>query len=469
MGSVLRSVPRHLLTDAALAVALLAVTLGPGLITGLLVEEKPGVSTSYLSRTGIPVDLSWWVFAGLAVAGVVLRQLTALPALVLTGVGTCGHLLLQTKFQLLDLALPLVMYTVATVAKKQRLALAALALTMVLTYLAMLSGRVSFEQSQTSAIIDKQAQQSVEQAQQAVKDAKQAQADAEQAQQDAAAGQLVKPAKAARPTNSGISVHVLVESGQSILEMWLLLVAAYAVGDGMRSRRAHLAAVEQRTADLAREERQRAALAVAAERARITRELHDVVAHGMSVMVVQAQGAAAALDRHPERTATALSHVIEVGRSSLAEMRRLLTAGRTDPADGARLAPLPGIGAVPELVDQLRSAGMRIELHIEGLPDATPATVDLSAYRIVQEALTNTLKHAGPDAGAWVRLEFDPEFLRVEVTDDGKGVAEGADEHGNGLRGIAERVAMLGGALETGRAQERGFRLRATLPLAARQ
>jgi signal transduction histidine kinase len=464
MGTVFWSAPRRLLTDAALALALLAATLGPGLVTGLLIPEKPGVATSYLSRTGIPLDLGWWVFTGLAVAGVVIRRQRALPALVLTGVGTCGHLLLQTKFQLLDLALPLVMYTVATVAGKRRVALAALGLTMVLTYAAMLSGRIGFMQSQQTAIIDKQAQQGAGQPQQAVRDAKQAQAKAEQ---DAAAGQLIRSTNAVKPANPWISVDVLVQSGQSILEMWLLLVAAYAVGDGMRSRRAHLAAVEQRTADRAREERQRAALAVAAERARITRELHDVVAHGMSVMVVQAQGAAAALDRHPERTATALSHVIEVGRSSLAEMRRLLAAGRTDPADDARLTPLPGIGAVPGLVDQLRSAGMRIDLHIEGVPDVVPATVDLSAYRIVQEALTNTLKHAGPDAGAWVRLEFDPEFLRVEVTDDGRGLAEGADEHGNGLRGIAERVTLLGGALETGRAQQRGFRLGATLPLAA--
>jgi signal transduction histidine kinase len=259
----------------------------------------------------------------------------------------------------------------------------------------------------------------------------------------------------------------LVDTSQSVLEMWLLLVAAFAVGDGMRSRRAHLAAVEQRTADLAREERQRAALAVAAERARITRELHDVVAHGMSVMVVQAQGAAAALDRHPERTATALQHVIETGRSSLAEMRRLLDAGRTDPAAGPRLTPLPGLGAVPALVDELRSAGMRVDLHIDGVPVMVPAAVDLSAYRMVQEALTNTLRHAGPGAGARVRLGFDPQWLRVDVADDGAGLAEGADGRGNGLRGIAERVAMLGGTLEVGRGDGAGFRLCATLPLTA--
>jgi signal transduction histidine kinase len=439
---VSRSAPRHLLTDAALALALLAVTVGPGLVTGLLGTGKPGDPTSgYLARTGIPMDRAWWIFSGLAVAGVVIRRQSALLALLLTGTGTLGHLLLQTKFQLLDLALPLVMYTVATVARRRRVALVLLALTMILTYLAMLGSRLDLMHGE--------------------KDAKAAKA----AQLEG--GPVVKPIKTTTPTYAMIPVDALVDTGQSVLEMWLLLVVAYAAGDGIRNRRAHLAAVEQRTADLAKQERQRAALAVAAERTRITRELHDVVAHGMSVMVVQAQGAAAALDRHPERTAAALQHVIEVGRSSLSEMRRLLDAGRTDAADDARLAPLPGIGAVPDLVDQLRSAGMRIDLHIEGVPEVVPATVDLSAYRIVQEALTNTLKHAGPDAGARVRLEFDPEFLRLEVTDDGKGPAEGADGRGNGLRGIAERVAMLGGALETGGAQDRGFRLGATLPLAA--
>jgi signal transduction histidine kinase len=187
----------------------------------------------------------------------------------------------------------------------------------------------------------------------------------------------------------------------------------------------------------------------------------------MSVMVVQAQGAAAALDRHPERAATALQHVIELGRSSLAEMRRLLAAGRTDPADDAQLTPLPGIGAVPALVDQLRSAGMRIDLRIEGVPETVPAAVDLSAYRIVQEGLTNTLKHAGPEAEAEVRLDFSAAYLRVEVADNGAGLAEGVDGRGNGLRGVAERVAMLGGVLETGRSGRGGFRLGATLPLSS--
>ena len=120
---------------------------------------------------------------------------------------------------------------------------------------------------------------------------------------------------------------------------------------------------------------------------------------------------------------------------------------------------------MPALVDQLRSAGMPIDLHIEGIPDVMPAAVDLSGYRIVQEALTNTLKHAGPGAAAQVRLEFDPQCLRVAVADDGTGLADGADERGNGLRGIAERVAMLGGTLDIGGGDGAGFRLCATLPL----
>ena len=406
--------PRRFLTDAALAVALFLLTIGPGLVTGLVTAEKPGAAT-----TGIPTDGTWWLLAGLIGVGLLIRQQWPVAALVLTGLGTFGHLVLQTKFQLLDLALPLAMYTVATVARRRRTALAVLGMVMILVYAGTLAGRLLQDQQKLRV---------------------------EQVVTDNPVDKVVKPA--APPAK--LWVGSLIDTSQAVLEMWLLLVAAYAVGDAMRSRRAHLAAVEQQTADRAREERQRGALAVAAERARITRELHDVVAHGMSVMVVQAQGAAAALNRHPERTATALQHVIETGRSSLAEMRHLLAAGRTDAAGDAELTPLPGIGAVPSLIDQLRSTGMRIDLHIEGVPDVVPAAVDLSAYRIVQEALTNTLKHAGPAAGARVRLQFDPACLRVEVADDGIGPAEGADDRGNGLRGIAERVAMLGGALETG-------------------
>ncbi|MFG2058400.1 sensor histidine kinase [Micromonospora sp. NPDC048930] len=439
-----RFVPRHFLTDAALALVLVVLTVGPGLVTEFLARTNPDAAAEYLKKNDLPAGQLWWMFAALIIVGLLIRQHHPPLALVFAGAGAFGHLFIDAKFRLLDLALPLVLYTVAAMARNRRLSLAVLALAMLLTYATMLSGRIYAERQEFA---NKQVVQE---------------------QVERASGKVVKPALAPAPA-SVISVDRLADVGQGVMELWLLLVAAYAVGDAMRSRRAHLAAVEQRTADLAREERQRAALAVAAERARITRELHDVVAHGISVMVVQAQGASAALDRHPDLAATALQHVITTGRASLAEMRRLLAAGRTDPAEDARLTPLPGLGALPALIDQLRSTGMRIELHVGGAPAAVPAAVDLSAYRIVQEALTNTLKHAGPGAGAVLRLAFEPGRLRLEVTDDGTGVADGADGRGNGLRGIAERVAMLGGNLETGRGDGGGFRLCATLPLQARE
>ncbi|MEV4656602.1 histidine kinase [Micromonospora sp. NPDC049301] len=440
-----RFVPRHFLTDAALALVLIVLTLGPGLVLEFVARTNADAAAEYVKKSTLPAGPRWWMFAALIVLGLLIRQHHPPLALVLTGAGVFGHLFSDAKFQLLGMALPLVLYTVAAMARNRRVSLAVLALTMLLTYATMLSGRIHAEQQEFTQSGKQVAQRQVE---------------------GAPAKEGVKPALV---PPSVFSVDRLVNVGQSVTELWLLLVAAFAVGDAMRSRRAHLAAVEQRTADLAREERQRAALAVAAERARITRELHDVVAHGISVMVVQAQGASAALDRHPDRAATALQHVITTGRASLAEMRRLLAAGRTDPAGDARLTPLPGLGGLPALVGQLRSTGMRIELHVDGVPAAVPAAVDLSAYRIVQEALTNTLQHAGPGAGTVLRLAFEPGRLRVEVADDGTGLTEGADGRGNGLRGIAERVAMLGGELETGAADGGGFRLCATLPLQARE
>jgi signal transduction histidine kinase len=186
-------------------------------------------------------------------------------------------------------------------------------------------------------------------------------------------------------------------------------------------------------------------------------------------MVLQAHGAAAALNRHPERTATALQHVIETGRASMAEMRRLLAVERTDPAEDPQLVPQPGITAVPSLVDQVRATGVPVTLHIDGTPVPMLPSVELSAYRIVQEALTNVLKHATPGAAAVVRLGFEVEQLRVEVTDDGTGPVDSGNRSGIGLRGIADRVAVLGGELVTGRVDGTGFRVCANLPLPNRR
>jgi signal transduction histidine kinase len=251
-------------------------------------------------------------------------------------------------------------------------------------------------------------------------------------------------------------------SSQPIVLMGI--VVAFVLGDSIRGRRDQVRILQQRAEDLEREQQQRAALATAAERARITRELHDVVAHSLSVMVAQAQAAVAAQQRHPERTSRAMQEVVTVGRASLAEMRRLL--GALGPSVAGGREPQPGLGALPALVDRVRATGIPVRLDIHGEPAALPASVDLSAYRIVQEALTNTLKHAGTGARATVSLDYQAEHIGIEVCDDGAGrpVATPA-EHGNGLRGIAERVSLLRGELSIGPAPRRGFLVRARLPL----
>jgi signal transduction histidine kinase len=260
-----------------------------------------------------------------------------------------------------------------------------------------------------------------------------------------------------QPEVRGFGDRLLQSSG-----LLLALAAAYLLGDNLRGRRIHLRTLERRATDLEREGRQRVALATAAERARITRELHDVVAHGLSVMVVQAQGAAAALKRHPDRTETALRDIVTTGRSSLAEMRRLLAIVREEP----ELAPQPGVDALPELIDRIRSAGTAVTFTVDGDPVPLPAGVDLSAYRIAQEALTNTLKHAGAGAAARVRLGYHPDLLEIEVSNDGRRPPPRLlDATGNGLRGIAERVRLLDGTLETGPLTSGGFRVLACLPL----
>ncbi|MBP2706518.1 sensor histidine kinase [Microbispora sp. RL4-1S] len=260
---------------------------------------------------------------------------------------------------------------------------------------------------------------------------------------------------------------LLLAASQAVVPA-LLLAVAWTAGDGARTRRAHLATLRERAADLAREQEQRTALAVAAERGRIARELHDVVAHGLSVMVVQAQGGRAALNRHPERTGAALDTVITTGRASLAEMRRLLSLVRQDlGADDPARAPQPGLAALPELVDRVRAGGTPVTFTVVGEPLMLPAAVELSAYRIVQEALTNSIKHAGPSSRCAVDLEFAHGELRIRVRDSGGpglDVTAPPSAPGNGLRGIAERVAALGGTLHAGPSGG-GFELRTTLPL----
>jgi signal transduction histidine kinase len=214
-------------------------------------------------------------------------------------------------------------------------------------------------------------------------------------------------------------------------------------------------------------ERDRAAAdAVAAERARIARELHDVVAHHMSVMVVQAGAARAVGANDPDAASEALRQIEASGRTGLLEMRRLLELLKAD--DGrAALEPQPGLAGLDPLLDGMRAAGLPVEATIEGEPRSLPPGVDLSAYRIVQEALTNTLRHAGASR-AGVRLRYAADAIEIEVVDDGRGADPSADTGaGHGLIGMRERVQLFGGDLETGSAPDGGFHVRARLPAAA--
>ena len=216
-------------------------------------------------------------------------------------------------------------------------------------------------------------------------------------------------------------------------------------------------------ADLAERERDLAAHeAVLEERARIARELHDVIAHTVTVMVVQAQ-AGPDLVSDAARARGAFGSIESSGREALRELRRLLGVLRTDDEPPV-VGPQPGLGAVPALVEELAAAGRRVDLRVEGTPIELPPGVDLSAYRIVQEALTNVLKHAG-EAEAQITIRYGGTTLELEVVDNGSGTGASGGGSGQGLIGMRERVALYGGVLETGARNGHGYTVRARLPL----
>jgi signal transduction histidine kinase len=223
---------------------------------------------------------------------------------------------------------------------------------------------------------------------------------------------------------------------------------------GDRERRAQLA---ERERDLAARE------AVVEERARIARELHDVIAHNVSMIVLQAGAERRVLPAESDATREVLRTIEQIGRGALTEMRRLVGMLRSDRDDP--LAPQPALGDVPTLVSQLREAGLPVELQIEGECRALPVGIELSAYRIVQEALTNALKHAG-DARASVLIRYGPETLELEIADDGPGAPAGNDGGGHGLVGMRERVTLYGGRFDASQGPAGGFVVRARLPIA---
>lgn len=249
-------------------------------------------------------------------------------------------------------------------------------------------------------------------------------------------------------------------------QYWTTLVSvvgAVMVGYGVALGRARASLAEQRAAELSRQQEARTEEAVRAEQGRIAREVHDIVAHDVSVMVAQATAARRVFGDRPQVAVNALASIETVGRDALDGLRRLVTLLRTDTGDDDR-APQPSLDRLPRLLAQVERAGLPVRLTIRGRPRPLPATVELNAYRIVQESLTNILKHAGPTP-ATVVLDYSGAELRVEVRDEGRG-ASGVPTSGYGLVSMRQRASMLGGELVAGPGKEHGYRVSARLPVA---
>jgi signal transduction histidine kinase len=243
-----------------------------------------------------------------------------------------------------------------------------------------------------------------------------------------------------------------------------LIALFWVMGDSMRYRREYYVRLEDRAERLERERDAQAQIAAAAERARIARELHDVVAHNVSVMVVQADGATYALDQDPEAARKALLAISQTGRTALTEMRRMLGVLRSAD-DAGNYAPQPGIEQLGDLLEQVRSTGLPVTLTVEGVPWEMPTGLALAVYRIVQESLTNTRKHGGPEVRASVGLTYTDDCLLLRIVDNGRGAGAPTDGMGHGLVGMRERVALHGGRFTAGRGRGSGFEVTADFPL----
>ena len=265
-----------------------------------------------------------------------------------------------------------------------------------------------------------------------------------------------------------LAADAIVEESQTVsaLLFFTFFVVGLPVAAGQATRsRAQLAdELADRAVALERAREGEAQAAVQEERARIARELHDVVAHDVSVMVVQAAAAKRIVEREPDRAEEAIVSIEGTGREALAEMRRLLGVLRRGEEDLA-LAPQPSLTRVDALLARTRAAGLDVALERSGDDAPLPAGVDLAAYRVVQEALANVVRHAGAEH-ATVRLTYDPRAVVVEVVDDGRGAANGGGKAGHGLIGLRERVDLYGGDFEAGPRAEGGFGVRARLPVA---
>ncbi|MDT7549983.1 MAG: hypothetical protein QOE84_2377 [Actinomycetota bacterium] len=259
------------------------------------------------------------------------------------------------------------------------------------------------------------------------------------------------------PTGDGIVGSLVFLTG--------LVAAAYLFGTSLRTRREYLASVEDRALRLEVERDQQARLGAIAERTRIAREMHDIVAHNLSVMITLADGAVVTHVSEPAASADAMAQVASTGRQALGEMRRLLGVLRDDD-DNNGLDPQPGFDQLEDLLEQVRRTGLTVRKDVRGAPRALTMTEQLTIYRAVQEALTNTMKHARGATAATVLLDWKPESLSVTVTDDGQPRPDPAASatDGLGLSGMRERLAVHGGTLRAGPRSRTGWLVQATLP-----
>ncbi|MFC6082280.1 sensor histidine kinase [Sphaerisporangium aureirubrum] len=242
------------------------------------------------------------------------------------------------------------------------------------------------------------------------------------------------------------------------------VLTPWTAGIYANTRRRYLESLEERAERAERERDQQALIATAAERARIARELHDVVAHNVSVMIVQADGAGYAIGTDPEQARQALGTISRTGRQALAEMRRLVGMLRQD-GQVEDYAPQPGVAQLDDLMAQVRRSGMAVEFCVGGTPIDLPEGEQLVIYRVVQEALTNTLKHGGPGASARVDMSYVGREVLLQVTDDGRGAAAPRSIGGHGLIGMRERVAMYDGSVRATPVPGGGFQVTVRLPV----
>jgi signal transduction histidine kinase len=294
---------------------------------------------------------------------------------------------------------------------------------------------------------------------------------------------LRKPSMAVAATVPSLLVYVFrlpSVNGQQYVALFFVgsaIAASVALGIVVRERHAQLAALAERAAHAEFEREQRARMAVLAERARFSREMHDIVGHTLAVVIGLADGGERQAGANPKRSRQVFELIGETSRQSLADLRRTLGALRERPLDegledvgGGALAPQPGVAELADLLERVRSAGPRVSYLVSGEPAALPASMQLAIYRIVQESLTNCLRHAGADTSVQVAIEAEADCLRVRVADTGSATRRAAPAHpgqaaGQGLTGVRERAALAGGLAEAGPNELGGWSVTARFPL----